>query len=90
MKILLEELKAERSFGVFLVFSDHPILTTIFIQKSGKVCFLDRVLCVEEAFHIKHKCYLLLFEVIVPCLFFSSLTILEVIRNQENLGKSSL
>ena len=44
----------------------------------------------EEAFHIKHKCYLLLFEVIVPCLFDSYLTILEVTRDQENLGKSTL
>ena len=73
-----------------MVSSDHPLLATVFIQKSGKVCFLDRVLCVEEAFHTKQKCYLLLFEVIIPCLHDSSLTILEVTKDQENLGKSSL
>lgn len=36
MKILLEELKLERAFGVFLVFPDHPILTTILSRNLGK------------------------------------------------------
>lgn len=66
MKFLLEELKAERAFGVFLVFLSRPsYINYNFYPEIWESLLLDRVLCVEEAFHIKHKCYLLLFEVIV-------------------------